>query len=217
VKAALLLPALLLWPVAAAAEPAFELESSLALVSDYRWRGVSLSDGQAGVQAEASVSHASGAWLWAGANSVSADYGGSETGIGAGYSLGLAGLEWSAGATRYFYSGEDGLDYTELAFSADAPLGAATFSAGVEYAPEQQNYEADDTYLWLGASIEAPRGLRMHGHVGRDDGIMAAREEPTTDFSLGLALGLQGFEVDLAYVEAEGVDQALVLSLARFR
>lgn len=44
-------------------DPVLSTEGTLAIVSDYRFRGVSLSDGQPALQGELTVSHASGVYL----------------------------------------------------------------------------------------------------------------------------------------------------------
>jgi uncharacterized protein (TIGR02001 family) len=201
--------------VAASATPApcAEFESEIAVVSDYRWRGVSLSDEEPSLQIEGTASFDNGTWLWGGANSVSADYGGSELGIGAGYTRELAGLEWTLGVTRYLYPGEEALDYTELALSSAVTFGAVSLSAGTEYVPEQSNYDEEDLYLWVGGEVALPRDARLYAQVGRDDGSMAPAPD-AVDFTLGAAIAVSAVEFDLSYVEVDTVAPAWVLRIA---
>ncbi len=205
--------AALCWAPNTFAFPAFETEARIGVVSDYRWRGQSLSDENPSLQIEATASHASGLWLWGGVNTVSGDLGGSEWSAAFGYDRTLLGVDWSAGATRYFYPGEADIDYTELAFSGARAFGPVSLTAGVEYAPEQDNYDESDTYLFVGFEAAGPHEITMHGHIGQDDGIMALTPH-AIDYSLGATRGFGRFELDLTYVEAEGADSAVVFGVA---
>lgn len=200
------------WATGASALPAFETEAKLGVVSDYRWRGVSLSDEEPSLQAEITASHESGAWLWGGVNTVSQDLGGSEWSVAIGYDRTIAGFDWSVGAVQYFYPGEEEIDYAEFDISTTRAFGDISISAGVEYAPEQNNYDEDDTYLFVGFEAAAPHDLTFHGHAGRDDGIMAL-EAYAVDYSLGASRAFGAVTVDLTFVEAEGADSAFVFGL----
>lgn len=191
---------------------AFELEGSVAVTSDYRWRGVSLSDEDPALQLEGSASFDNGAWLWSGLNTVSGDLGGSEIGLGLGVTRDLVGATWTLGATHYLYPGEDGVDYTELAATAEKTIGALTLSGGIEYTPEQTNYDDDDVYLWAGWDIAAPHDVSLHGHVGYDDGVMAPVAD-AIDFSLGASVPIRAVALDVTYHKVESVDGAFVLTL----
>lgn len=191
---------------------ALSTEGSIGVVSDYRWRGASMSGENPSLQAEATLSADSGFWLWGGANSVGSDYGGTELEIGAGYTHDVAGVEWTLGAERYAYPGEEGIDYIEVDFSGVAKLGALSLSGGVEYTPEQDNYDEDDTYLWTSAEYAFDR-VRVHGKIGRDDGVMAPAPH-AVDYSVGAAIPLRAVELDFSYVDSEDYDAAWVLGLA---
>jgi uncharacterized protein (TIGR02001 family) len=206
----------LAWALAAMAPVSandWKLEGEAAFVSDYRWRGVSLSDEEPSLQAEATLAHASGAWAWGNVNSVSDAYGGSEFNLGLGFTREIGAVSWTIGALRYLYPGEDDLDYTEIDLYAEGALGPVWLSGGVEYAPENDNYGDDDTYLWLGWEIEAPRGFTLHGHIGRDDGVMAPTAR-AVDYSIGAGAPLGPFAFDLSYVEVETEDGAMVARLS---
>lgn len=199
-------------PAFAAAEP-WTLEAEIAIASDYRWRGISLSDEQPSLQVEGTLAHDNGVWLWGNLNTVGQDYGGAEIGLGAGYTRTLGGVEWTIGAVQYLYAGEDGIDYAEADLSAAKAFGPVTLSAGAEYVPEQANYDEDDLYLWLGWEVAGPRGIRLHGHVGQDDGVMAPAPY-AIDYSIGAGAPLGGFNLDLSFVDVETEDSAWVLRLA---
>jgi uncharacterized protein (TIGR02001 family) len=188
-------------------------EGDAAVVSDYRWRAVSLSDESPSLQVEATASHDSGAWLWGNVNTVEEDLGGSEIALGAGYTRTLGPLEWTLGAVHYLYPGEADIDYAEIDLTATASAGPLTVSAGVEYAPDQSNYDDDDLYSWIGFEIAAPHNLTLHGHVGHDDGVMAPVPY-AIDYSLGIGVPVGNLGVDLSLVRVESEDAAAVLKLS---
>lgn len=197
----------------AAPAHAFDLEAQAAIVSDYRWRGVSLSDEQASLQLEGSVSFNNGAWLWASANSISDVYGDAELGIGAGYDATFATLDWSLGVTAYVYPGADDLDYAELNASAGRSIGPMTVSGGLDYVPAQDNVDAESHYAWLGLAAEVGH-VQLHGHIGYDDGFVRIGEQ-TLDYSLGASLAAGPWGADLSFVDSEAEDEAWVLRLSR--
>jgi uncharacterized protein (TIGR02001 family) len=188
-------------------------EAEAAVVSDYRWRGVSLSDESPSLQVEATASHDSGAWLWANVNTVEQDLGGAEIALGAGYTRTLGPIEWTLGAVHYLYPGEDDIDYTEIDLTASASRGPLTISAGVEYAPVQSNYDDEDFYSWIGFEIAGPHDLTLHGHLGHDDGVMAPAPY-AIDYSLGVGVPVGPFGIDLSLVRVESEDAAAVLKLS---
>jgi uncharacterized protein (TIGR02001 family) len=188
-------------------------EGEAAVVSDYRWRGVSLSDESPSLQVEATASHDSGAWLWGNVNTVDEGLGGSEIALGAGYTRTLGPIEWTLGGVHYLYPGEDDIDYTEIDLTASASRGPLTVSAGIEYAPVQSNYDDEDLYSWIGFEIAAPHNLTVHGHLGRDDGVMAPVPY-AIDYSLGVGIPIGPFGIDLSAVRVESEGAAAVLKLS---
>ena len=191
----------------------FTFEGEAALVSDYRWRGVSLSDEDPSFQVEGTVSHESGAWAWGNVNTVSREYGGAELGLGLGYTRELGSVEWSIGAVHYLYPGEEDIDYTEIDFTAARTFGVVTLSGGIEYVPEQTNYDENDVYTWIGWEIAAPLDLTIHGHVGHDDGIMAPVPY-AIDYSLGVSAPIGSFGADLSFVQVESEDAVAVFRIS---
>ncbi len=191
---------------------AFSGESTLSIVSDYRWRGLSYSDEDPSLQVEATGWFESGAWLWGGLNTVSDDLGGAEIGLGAGYDASFATLDWSFGVIGYTYPDADDYDYFEMDISAAKGFGPFSFSAGVEYAPAQDNYDRANTYTWIGFDLQLAR-WNVHAHAGNDDDLI----EPgghTTDYSIGVGRAFAHFAADLSFVEAESDDSTWVLRLS---
>lgn len=208
--------ALFLLPLFAFGASAFAAETSgeIALVSDYRWRGLSLSDGDPSLQAEATLAFDNGAWLWGNANSVGDALGGAEIALGAGLTRTFAGLEWTLGATRYLYPGEADIDYTEADLTAARTIGALTLSAGIEYAPPQDDVAAPDSYLWIGAEYAASERVTLHARVGQDDGAFAPAPF-AFDYGLGVSAAVGPICLELSYVDAETATPAIVFGVSR--
>ncbi|OZA55824.1 MAG: hypothetical protein B7X78_10400, partial [Sphingomonadales bacterium 39-62-4] len=157
------------------------ISGSAALVSDYRFRGVSMSDKEMAVQAGATVAHESGFYVgtWGSNLAGWGTFAGSnmELDIFGGYSTTVGGVGVDVGLTWYMYPG--GLDKTDFAepyikLSGDA--GPASVLVGVAYAPKQEalgkwynngasavsgvydnpGAKADNVYIWGDVSTSIP-------------------------------------------------------------
>lgn len=181
----------------AEAPGAISVSGSAALVSDYRFRGVSQSDKEMAVQAGATVSHESGLYVgtWASNLSGWGTFGGSnmELDIFGGYSTEVAsGLTLDVGLTWYMYpGGADKTDFAEPYVKLSGDLGPAKLLVGVAYAPKQEalgkfydsgasyltgipdnpGAKSDNLYVWTDASSGIPgTALTIKGHLGYSNG-----------------------------------------------
>ena len=188
-------------------------EAEAALVTDYRWRGLSLSEESPSLQLEATAWLENGAWASGGVNAVSEALGDTEIGLGVGYDANFATLDWSIGATGYIYPDGEELDYAELEASVRKDLGPVSLSAGLEYVPEQTHYAEPDTYVWVGFGLQISR-LHLHAQIGHDNGLIEA-DRSTTDYSLGVGLAFGRYGADLTFVESEAAESAWLLRLSR--
>jgi uncharacterized protein (TIGR02001 family) len=129
-----------------AAEPkGVSLDYDIGVVSDYRYRGLTLSDKAPAVQGGVTASAASGLYgsVWA---STIDEYGVGADGKGAtvelDYALGwagsLAGLDIDAAVTRYTYPGGEDVAFFEAPVSVGRTLGAWTTTVGGAYAPRPE-------------------------------------------------------------------------------
>lgn len=201
--ATVLAPAAVL--LATAATPAFAqdeetgpitVSGSAALVSDYRFRGVSMTDRAMAVQAGATVSHESGLYVgtWASNLSGWGTFGGSNTelDIYGGVSFPVGGANVDVGLTWYMYPG--GLDTTDFAepyIKVSGDVGPASILVGVAYAPKQESLgqwynsgasnatgipdnpgaKSDNFYLWTDLSTSIPETpLTLKAHIGYSNG-----------------------------------------------
>lgn len=159
--------------IATAATPAFAQEEAsspitvsgnTALVSDYRFRGVSQSDRNMAVQGGITVAHESGVYVGSWASNLSGwgTFGGAnmELDIIAGYKTTVGDATIDFGATWYMYpKGFDNTDFIEPYFKVSGTTGPVSLTAGVAYAPKQEAlgswYDANRFGLTAGEAAAA--------------------------------------------------------------
>jgi uncharacterized protein (TIGR02001 family) len=177
--------------------PPITVAGSVALVSDYRFRGVSQSDRKMTVQGGITVTHDSGAHggLWGSNLAGWGTFGGAnlELDLVAGYAARLGGgATLDGGVTWYVYpGGARRTAFAEPYAKLSGTAGAATLTAGAAYAPPQQaigrwyddgaaaasgRYDHrgasdDNLYLWGdGAIAIAGTPLTARAHIGHSRG-----------------------------------------------
>lgn len=194
--------------LAATATPAFAQEEteapdavtvsgSVALASDYRFRGVSQTDKEVALQGGVTISHESGAYVgfW---GSNLAGWGtflgaNMELDVIAGYKFPVAeGATLDVGVTYYMYPGGlDTTDFFEPYVKLSGTAGPVTLTAGVAYAPKQEALgrvypsaaaaaagtpsfpgdKEDNLYLSGDAVFAVPSTpLSLRAHLGYSDG-----------------------------------------------
>lgn len=175
---------------------AITVSGSLALVSDYRFRGVSQSNEEMAIQGGITVSHASGFYVgtWASNLAGWGQFGGSnmELDLIAGYKMPVGSATLDVGVTWYMYpGGSDISDFAEPYVKVSGTVGPASLTAGVAYAPKQQalgnwsstgalssagifdspNAKDDNLYIWTDVSGGVPgTPVTLKGHVGYSNG-----------------------------------------------
>jgi uncharacterized protein (TIGR02001 family) len=201
----------------------FELELNISAVSDYRFRGISLSDKDPAFQPSITLSHESGLYgsIWA---STVAENDGSD--IEVDYIIGFApsfgGFDFDVNATYYAYPGAKDLNYWEFIGSVSHAVGPATVGFTFAYAPKQENY-GDKRGLYYAINGELPLGgeespFTLTGSFGIEDNAFYDKKR---DWSVGIAADVEGFNVGLAYVDTSrtGGDplgkRGLVFSLSK--
>jgi uncharacterized protein (TIGR02001 family) len=148
----------------------FTVSGSVALVSDYRFRGVSQTDKEMAIQGGISVAHESGVYAGAWGSNLSGwgTFGGAnmELDLYAGYKADLGGgAALDVGLTWYMYpGGADNTDFAEGYAKLSGSLGPVNGLVGVAYAPKQEalgnfsntpqsaGQSEDNLYLWADVS-----------------------------------------------------------------
>lgn len=119
------------------------VSGSATLISDYRFRGISQTDGEMAVQGGVTVAHDSGVYAGAWGSSLAGwgTFGGAnmELDLFAGVVLPVGGGKLDTGLVWYMYpGGADETDFAELYAKLSGDVGPFTLTAGVAYAPEQE-------------------------------------------------------------------------------
>ena len=212
----------------------FTTSANVALTTDYRFRGVSLSGGDPALQGGFDVAHDSGFYVgtWASSIKGGAAYGDLELDIYAGWSGSLSdAVSVDVGVLYYLYPTEDlGLDtdYIEPYASVSTSFGPAEATFGVAYAPEQDSLGGDDNlYLYTDVGLGIPDSpFTLTGHLGYTDGPLAPPilgggfDDTGLDWSIGASVAQGNFEIGVAYVGVEGpsvdglTDDAIVGTIA---
>lgn len=218
-----------------AAPSTISVTGSVTLVSDYRFRGVSLSGGDPAIQGGVTVTHDSGFYAGTWASSIDDGgtdfYGDAEVDLFGGWSGQVSdevGLD--AGLLYYAYPGNaKGVDaeYFEPYATISGDLGPVQAKLGVNYAWDQKALVDDSLYIHTELSSGIPTTpVTVSAHLGYTDGAFAPTllagkgDNSAFDWSLGASATLLGsLTLGAAYVGVEGpsihgfTDDAVVFSI----
>jgi uncharacterized protein (TIGR02001 family) len=184
---------------------AVEIDGSAALLTDYRSRGVSLSDRQP--VADASLQAGLAGWF-AGAEAVSTsrprdlrrDRGtDAEVDLSAGYSRSIGLLTPSAGVIAYVYP-RHGPTEAEVFGSLAGSLGPATVTLGANYAPDQAGVAGGNLYTYARAAVGIPlTPVTVKASVGREKGAFDLGRTKI-DYSAGVDFRVSLLTIGVKYV-----------------
>ncbi len=203
------------------------VSGTIALVSDYRFRGVSQSDKGFAVQGGITATHTSGVYggFWSSNLAGWGTFGGPnlELDLFGGYKFPLGSGTLDIGATWYMYpGGANKTDFVEPYARLGGTIGPVSLLAGVAYAPAQQalgNWSntpqsrigdtEDNLYLWGDVSTGVPgTAVTVKAHVGYSDGNPGLGPNGTSvaptgryaDWSLGADYLLGPVTLGVSYV-----------------
>ena len=199
---------------------AADWSAEVGVVSDYRYRGLSLSNGKPAVQGSISVEHESGAYaeLWASSltgNSANR----TEIDATAGYAFSLTEtLSLDVSATYYAYPGAAGANALELTGMLEASRGPVTASLGLSLAPPQRGTRDEfgarktNLYALAGASYQLPSlPLRLQATLGYERGPWDMAERAGKwDWSLGGEADFEQARIGVEIVGSDAGDETLV-------
>ncbi len=164
----------------AAPAAAASFDASAEVVSDYRFRGISLSDRHPAAEASVGASLGDG---FLGVEAISASRVRSpyrlsrqdaEVDLSAGWSHTFGLLTPTAGVIAYLRPGGGEAANGELFATLAGALGPATLTVGGNYAPGQAVAHGGNLYLFTKASAGIPgTPLTLHASVGRERGALA--------------------------------------------
>lgn len=192
------------------AASAGEISGNVALVTDYVFRGVSLSDNSYAIQGGFDFSHDifyAGVW----GSSLSS---GAELDVYAGVTPTTGPVEWDLGLIGYFYPGADDtdaeFDYFELMLAgAIAPTEQLSIGGAAYWAPDNYGETGDARYFEVNAEFTASDTVAFSGAFGNqsiedpDGPFGAAAEGDYNTWNLGGTLAMHGFGFDLRYHDTD--------------
>lgn len=198
-----------------AAESGLEISGNFGLTSDYKFRGVSQTDGKPAAQGGFDLSHASGLYIGTWTSNVSywanAGGNGQEIDIYGGYSTDLPfGLGIDVGALKYYYPSNQ----------VTPKQNTTEFYLGLSYGPVSYKYSQTDG-LWFGfadskssvyqsLAVELPISEALSFSAVYGQQKVKGPTNPTyNDYSVSLSYALPSdFSLSLAYVGTTGLSAA---------
>lgn len=204
--------------------PPVTITGGVAVVSDYKFRGISQTDGNFAVQGSITVAHESGFYATVWGSSID-DYvtahgtPNQEIDLIAGFKTTTGGVTFDIGALYYVYPGTrlpgdtSASDFIEPYASVAYAIGPVTAKASVAYAPSQKALalnqigpKNDNLYIAadLSATIpETPIGVSAHlGHTFGPSWLSIGKEY--TDWSVGATYTWKSLTFGISYVDADG-------------
>ena len=199
------------------ATPALTVTGNAAVVSDYRFRGISQTDKRFALQGGITVTHESGFYVSTWGSSID-DYvaAGSdqELDLIAGYSKTIGAATVDVGVLYYYFPGSGGAntDFVEPYASIKGTFGPATAKLGAAYAPKSRALSVDggltredNLYVTgdLSASIpNTPLGVSAHlGHSFGPSYLTIGKEY--TDWNIGATYTWSHLTFGVSYVDTD--------------
>lgn len=182
----------------------WDIEGEVTANSDYRFRGISLSDKDPELTASLTVSHKSGLYASAWGSNVNLDDANGdefELDLTGGFSHDLGPVNLDVNAVYYLYPGHGGISYYELNASLGYSIGEGEVRAGFAYAPSQENIgDVSNRYYYVSADFPIKNTpASLHGSFGIEDGAFGDKKR---DWLIGASYDLgSGFTATADYVD----------------
>ena len=195
--------------------PTFTVTGGATIVSDYRFRGISLSGEDATIQATATLAHKSGFYVgaWGSGLASGTDFGGTEIDIYAGWGGTVTGLTVDANVTQYTYPDQTGnipVDYLELLASVSKDIGPVNAKVGVGFVPKQTGYgNSTAFYVYNDYAVGIPNTpFTLKAHVGYNKSDFNFDNE-AFDYSVGVDTTWKALTLGVSYVNTNVKPNAL--------
>jgi uncharacterized protein (TIGR02001 family) len=214
----------------APAESSITVSGTAAVTTDYRFRGVTQSNGNPAVQGSIGVAHDSGLYVGTWGSSIGFG-GGTEIDAYGGWSGEVAsGLKADVGLLYYYYPNATGAtDYFEPYASVAATIGPVEAKVGAAYAWSGQSALANEEniYVYTDLSGGIPNTpVTLRAHLGYSDGnsflsTLQGTDNNYIDWSLGadyaitdkLTAGLKYTDTDDKPAQKDFTDSAILFTL----
>jgi uncharacterized protein (TIGR02001 family) len=182
---------------------AAEVSGNIALGTDYKFRGISQSDGEA-ISGGFDVAFDNGFYVGTWGSSIE-DWG---NGLELDYYAGYGGafneaVSFDVGLLAYTYPNEDSgdLDYNEIYGS----IGVADFTFGFAYSDDYFAGTGDFTYLYVDYSYALSESYSLDLHLADNsiDDEEAFGTPDYLDYSIGVSTSFEGLDLSLSYIDTD--------------
>ncbi len=182
----------------------FSLSANVAVVSEYRFRGISMSDKDIAIQGGVDLATSSGFYAGTWGSSIET-YGGSETELDvyAGYATELGDLSFDVGILAYTYPGSTDTTYWEAYSSVGGSLGDLGWTLGAAYAFDQSSIGSQDNiYVYLdGEYALGDSPISLTGHLAYEDGAFSFGQTKW-DWAIGTSYAISdSVSVGVQYID----------------
>lgn len=198
---------------APAAAQDIELSGNVALTTDYRFRGVSFTDGDIALQGGIDAALPSGFYVGTWASNISGDpvFGELELDLYGGWAGDVGGVSLDASLYYYVYPTGDipgDTDYFEPNASIGTTLGPVGATLGVAYAWDQAALgDEDNFYVYTDFEVGIPdTPVSLSAHLGYTDGVFATQADGTSlDWGVGASYAVtDALSLGVNYVDTQG-------------
>lgn len=181
---------------------AITLSGSVTIVSDYRFRGISLSDKDFALQGALRADHRSGLYIATWGSSIEQLNGAEvELDVYGGWTGDFNGWKPDVGLYSYLYPGGSDLNYFEIYGALTRGFGPVSATVGINYAPNQGNTTSDNTYVYGKAGVGLPgTPLSLSAGIGYENGAFADHK---VDWNIGVSATFGALTVGVSYVDTD--------------
>ena len=187
----------------------FSFSGTVAVTSDYAYRGITQNDEKITPQLGVEIGHSSGAYVGIWGSPVDFNDGGeahSEVDFTLGYRYESG--PWSTD-TRYTYFAYPGArsslhyDYGEAAFSLTRDFDVLSIGGMVAYSPNYASDSGDAYYVQALLDVPLPKDFAAHAYVGKQyvDDNAAYGYPDAIDWNLGVSYTYDAIGLDLSYID----------------
>ncbi len=187
-------------------ESAVSFSGEATFVTDYRFRGISLSNRKPAVQAGIEMETQPGFYVGLWGSSIEEFNGATvEMNLYGGWRGAFGPITTDVGVLGYIYPGGDDTNIYEIYGSVSGTLGPAELTVGLNVAPNQGNLDRSSRYLYFGGTVGIPdTPVTLKANLGFERGALVAdetgRTTKKTDWLIGADFVFEPLTIGVAYV-----------------
>jgi uncharacterized protein (TIGR02001 family) len=208
------------------AVPEVTVSGGVTLISDYRFRGISMTEKNPAIQGTLNVTHKSGVYVgtWASSIDLGDSYGPTEVDLYGGWTGNVAKrTSIDVSLAYYSYPGADHsakVEYFETTAKLNHDFGPLRATLGSGYSWNQDALGGDHLYLFTDMAAPVPgTPVTLKAHGGRSRGALSPKPGGYYDWSLGADVALGKLTLGVSYVDTdlsrgEHADSAALFSIS---